>query len=445
MKSSSLKISGNGWSRRDLTSIGPVSSGKEAIDLARSGHPDIALMDILLRGDVDGVEAATKITDEFRVPVVFITAVSDAGTVERARALPMSTVLIKPFEDRELHLAMELAVARKQLSRTDGDYPRPQAPLPKNGAGVNQYCVLGVTERGVIRFVGGVARAMLGLNPGMVGTSNLADLFDNLTQEGFRDKIADALAGKTVQLEARLKASADPLRWIGLTLAPQNGKSVLAVAEDVTDKRRNLRKQAALYAISEAAHTVNGLEDLYRSIHQCVSDVLPAKNFYIALRDSEKNVLTFPYFVDELDAPPGARPLGKGLTEYVLRTGQPLFASPELFNDLVACGEVQSIGVPSVDWLGVPLVLDGAAFGVLVVQTYSEGVRYTQEDLNVLSFVSHQVAMAIDRKRKEEILRTSEAELRTLFEAMDAVVLVMDSEGRFLNMARQPLHPPQTS
>ncbi len=421
--------------------IGPVSSGQDAIALARSGRPDVALMDILLRGDIDGVEAAAKISADYLVPVVFITACSDAATVDRARALPMSTVLIKPFEDRELHLAMELAVTRKQLSRVNGksDHSPLQNGPPKIGAGVNQYCVLGCDERGVIRFVGGVARGMLGLKPEMVGTSLLTDLFEDVTPESFRERIAEAVAGKTVQFEARLKTSADSCRWIALTLAPQTGKGILAVAEDVTERRRTLRKQAALYAISEAAHTVSGLEDLYRSIHQCVSDVLPAKNFYIALRDPGLDALTFPYFVDELDAAPGPRPMGKGLTEYVLRTGQPLFASPELFSDLITRGEVESIGVPSVDWLGVPLVLDGTPFGVLVVQTYSEGVRYTQEDLNVLSFVSHQVAMAIDRKRKEEVLRTSEAELRTLFEAMDAVVLVIDADGRFMNIA--PTNP----
>ena len=420
--------------------IGPVSSGVEAIALARSKHPDVAIMDILLRGNVDGVEAATTITQELSVPIVFVTACSDVATVDRARALPMSTLLVKPFEDRELHLAMELALTRKQLVKMDGQHERrEERSAASRPAGVNQYCVLGCDNDGVIRFVGGIARSMLGFKPEMIGAATIYDLFEDGSQQHFRGNVAVALGGKTVQMEAKLKESSDPRKWIALTIAPQNGKGFLVVAEDGTEDRRNLRKQASLYSISEAAHTVSGLDELYRSIHRCVSEVLPAKNFYIAIRDPETDILAFPYFVDEFDPPPGQRSMRKGLTEYVLRTGQPLLASPERFNELVARGDVESIGVPSVDWLGVPLVLDGSPFGVLVVQTYSDGVRYTQEDLNLLSFVSHQVAMAIDRKRKEETLRTSEAELRTLFEAMDAVVLVMDAGGRILSIA--PTNP----
>ncbi len=421
--------------------LGPVSSGADAIALAGTERPDVALMDIRLRGDVDGIVAAARISDEYLIPIVFITACSDTATMDRARALPMSTLLIKPFEDRELQLAMDLAVARKQLhhvtKESSGTSKRNAEAL--SAMGTNQYCVLGCNNQGTIRFVGGVARAILGLDPGMIGTASIYDLFDGVQGGAFRDRVADVLGGKTVQVEARLKSSGDPNRWIALTLTPQSGRGFVAVAEDVTDRRRTLRKQAVMYAISEAAHTVDGLDDLYRSIHQCVSEILPASNFYIAMYDPATETLTFPYFVDEFDAPPGSRRLGKGLTEYVLRTGQPLFASPELFAELVTRGEVESIGEPSVDWLGVPLIVEGTPIGVLVVQTYSEGVRYTQEDLNVLSFVSHQIAMAIDRKRKEENLRASESELRTLFETMDAMVLVIDAGGRFVSIA--PTNP----
>lgn len=415
--------------------LGPVSTGAEAITLAGAEHPDVVLMDIRLRGTMDGIEAASRIAGEYLIPIVFITACSDTATVDRANALPMSTVLVKPFEDRELHLAMELAFARKKLHQSREELNRPARPA----AGSNQYCVLGCNGQGTIRFVGGVARAVLGMEPASIGTTTIFDLFESSSERSFRDHVAEVLNGKTVQVEARLKTAVDPIRWIALTMTPQNGKGFVAVAEDVTDRRRTLRKQAVMYAISEAAHAVEGLDDLYRSIHQCVSEILPANNFYIAMYQPSTETLSFPYFVDEFDAPPGSRRLGKGLTEYVLRTGQPLFASPEMFADLIARGEVESIGEPSVDWLGVPLILDGTPLGVLVVQTYSEGVRYTQEDLNVLSFVSHQIAMAIDRKRKEENLRASEAELRTLFETMDAVVLVIDAGGRFVSIA--PTNP----
>src|SRR5262249_22703363 len=85
--------------------------------------------------------------------------------------------------------------------------------------------------------------------------------------------------------------------------------------------------------------------------------------------------------------------------EYVLRTGAPLLASPAVFARLVAEGEVEVVGAPSLDWLGVPLLRGASAFGVLVVQSYTEATRYTEEDRDILTFVSQHVAAALDRPR----------------------------------------------
>src|SRR5207244_3799381 len=78
-------------------------------------------------------------------------------------------------------------------------------------------------------------------------------------------------------------------------------------------------------------------------------------NFYIALYDPGTQYLSFPYFVDEEDVPPAPRKLARGLTEYVLRTGEPQLVTPAMFDELVRKGEVNPIGAPPVDCLGVPL------------------------------------------------------------------------------------------
>src|SRR5437667_5626828 len=105
---------------------------------------------------------------------------------------------------------------------------------------------------------------------------------------------------------------------------------------------------------------------------------MPAKNFYVSLYNEKDDRLEFPYFVDEYDTardiPP--RKLRKGLTEYVLRTGQPLLATPEVYERLVAAGEAELIGAPSIDWLGVPLKAKDRTIGGGGTQTYSPGVRY---------------------------------------------------------------------
>jgi PAS domain S-box-containing protein len=155
-----------------------------------------------------------------------------------------------------------------------------------------------------------------------------------------------------------------------------------------------------------------------------------AENFYIALYDSATGWLSFPYYVDEYDEPPSPQKLGRGLTEYILRTGSPLLAPPAVFDALQAKGEVESIGAPPVDWLGVPLKIKDNTIGVLVVQTYTEGVRYTEDDRDMLVYVSAQAAMAIERKRSQQELRESEQKYRSIFESFRNVYFRTDREGR---------------
>jgi PAS domain S-box-containing protein len=181
----------------------------------------------------------------------------------------------------------------------------------------------------------------------------------------------------------------------------RNRPAVLIIIRDSTERKRTEKLKESIWRISGAAISSDNLEELFRSIHHVISDLMPANNFYIALYDDSQDLLSFPYFVDEVDQPDKPRKPGRGLTEYVLRKGVPLLASPEVFAGLVERGEVELIGAPSIDWLGVPLNIDGRTIGVLVVQTYTEGVRYGEEEMNILKFVSDQVAMTVYRKRAE--------------------------------------------
>jgi len=209
---------------------------------------------------------------------------------------------------------------------------------------------------------------------------------------------------------------------------------IVAYALEASESKRREKVNTSVFKISAAANSSRNLSELFRPIHQIISDLMPAKNFYIALYDSLQDVLSFPYFVDEFDGPPEPKGLGKGLTEYVMRTAKPLLASPEVFADLEMQGEVETIGAPSIDWLGVPLIIDGIAIGVLVVQTYTEGVRYGEEEKNILKFVSDQIAMAVHRKKTEEEVQERERFLSSVFESIQDGLSILDEDYRIIRV-----------
>jgi PAS domain S-box-containing protein len=208
----------------------------------------------------------------------------------------------------------------------------------------------------------------------------------------------------------------------------------ITLSLEASEGKRMERVNESIFQISEAANSAQNLQGLFHSIHQVISGLMPANNFYISLYDSVHSILSFPYFVDEFDTPPEPKPLGRGLTEYVLRTGQALLASPEIFAELERRGEVESIGAPSIDWLGVPLNIDGQTIGVLVVQTYTEGLRYSEEDKNILKFVCDQIAMVIHRKKTEEDVQERERFLSSMFESIQDGISILAEDYTILRV-----------
>jgi len=222
-------------------------------------------------------------------------------------------------------------------------------------------------------------------------------------------------------------SSAGPIQFGGKT-------ANVAIAVDVTDRKWGEQLQTALYRIAATTSSAEDPQHLFTAIHGIVSELMYASNFYLALYDPGTQLLSFPYFVDEVDSAPRPRPLQKGLTEYVLRVGRPLLATPEVFQRLLADHDVETVGAASVDWLGVPLQTGDMTFGVLVVQSYNENLRYGEKEKEILTFVSQHVASAIQYKRSQQALRESEARYRNLVQSAVYGIFRWSLEDRFTDV-----------
>ena len=251
--------------------------------------------------------------------------------------------------------------------------------------------------------------------------------------------IGECLKTETrLSLETRRQRKDGSLVEVLLSTSPVilNGKRGGAYASyrDITEQKRAEELNAALYAIAARSQSAEDLQQFFAAIHNIVGQLMNARNFYILLYDPQSQLLSFPYFVDEEDPTPTPKPLGRGLTEYVLRSGEPLLATPAVFEDLVRRGEVELIGASSLDWLGVPLKSGTTCIGALVVQSYNENARFGERDREILKFVSQQLAAAIEHKRYEEALRRSEARSRSLILSAAFGICRCTLGGRFLDV-----------
>ncbi|QDZ39227.1 response regulator [Euhalothece natronophila Z-M001] len=94
--------------------VGRVASGEEAIELVKTNPPNLVLMDINLQGEIDGIDTATQLYQEYNLPVIYLTAYAGDSTLERAKESKPYGYILKPFKERELHAAIEVAISRHE-------------------------------------------------------------------------------------------------------------------------------------------------------------------------------------------------------------------------------------------------------------------------------------------------------------------------------------------
>jgi GAF domain-containing protein len=191
------------------------------------------------------------------------------------------------------------------------------------------------------------------------------------------------------------------------------------------------RAQAALYHIAELASAAQNLQEFYREVHAVVGELMFANNFFIALYDDERQLISFPYYIDEIDVdiPDPSRwdafgeGEARGTTAYVLRTGEPQLLTHERTLELIEQGEIVLTGFATEEqtWLGVPLKAEGRVIGVAAVQSYTRDVRYTGEDKELLTFVGQHIGAALSRARAIEETRQRNAELALINSVQEAL------------------------
>lgn len=208
--------------------------------------------------------------------------------------------------------------------------------------------------------------------------------------------------------------------WCSLTMQAQLNQ---AITERTAELEREValrthagNVQQVLFEISSMAGQAPDRATLYQQLHQSIASLLMAKNFVIALYDSDLQTITLEYFRDQFDVEPQQKtfPVGQGMTSYVIRSRQGQLISPQRLQQLMASGAIQQALGNTTDlasWMGAPMLLGDRVYGVVIIQSYQADVLYQQSDLELLMYLAQHMASALQRFFQDEELRYSKAEL----------------------------------
>jgi signal transduction histidine kinase len=240
---------------------------------------------------------------------------------------------------------------------------------------------------------------------GAVDRAILVAIASVRTASGQADATRFAPGGRTPEMHPRTRL---PIAYHRLTQSGPRAGDVVKNAMSESQMAQRLARlevvQAMVLDISRRSAHCKDLRIFYRAVHSAIQRIMSARSFYIALYDAEANGIRFVYRVDEKDSVPDPdtlfplQPSHMSPTSMVIRTGKPLTIAKEEILARNTQGRSWGAGVPAEHWVGAPLIgNDGVTFGAIVIQSYTPGFRYTEEDVALFGLMTEHVADAVEQ------------------------------------------------
>jgi PAS domain S-box-containing protein/putative nucleotidyltransferase with HDIG domain len=176
---------------------------------------------------------------------------------------------------------------------------------------------------------------------------------------------------------------------------------VVTIIHDITTRKREEQIRTVLYKISSEVNTTQNLQGLFELIRDQLGKIIDTRNLMIALINKNERTISLAYHTGEQEDL-ASLPKEKTLTSYVIEQNRSLLVTDNDIRQMKRAGQIDVINTLAKVWLGVPLRFNNDVIGALVVQNYHDPAVYTRKDLEILEFVSEQIAAAIERKKVDE-------------------------------------------
>ncbi|MBU1679319.1 MAG: PAS domain S-box protein [Bacteroidetes bacterium] len=421
--------------------VGRAVSAEEAVKKALELEPDLILMDIVLKGNKNGIDASQEIKKKKDIPIIFLTAYSDISFIDKAKSIEPYAYIVKPFQPRQLLASIEMALYK---SRMEKKLQETQEWFSITLKSIGD-CVIATDSKGYVKFMNTVAEAVTGWNmDDAVGklVNVVYNIINEETGEPAEDPVTRVIREGTVAglpnhtLLITKDGTKIHIDDSGAPIRDDRGNiiGVVLVFQDITERKRaedeiklnetRLRLQLELHKLMDAPQ-----QQILDFVNEAILKTVQSKFAFIGLMDDSESVMTIHAWSKDtmvqcaIDDKPMHFPIsGSGIWGNCVRERKPIIIN----NYDVSHPNKKSYPaghVPIKRFLGVP-IFDGDKI-VAVGAVANKETDYIDSDVTAITVLLNKTWEIFRRKRAEQILQ----KLNMAISNSQEVVFMTDKEG----------------